>query len=188
VKLHLGSGRTRREGWVNVDCVQVEGVTDLVCDLDGLDLAKMLDPDTVTRSEGVHLLEHLAHPLEFMTALWEVTEPGGTAKFETPYGSSDDAWEDPTHRRPYFLQSFEYFGQPNYWRASYQYDADWRVLEVVAYVEAARWAGREDQLMPAVMRERNVVDRMVATLQAVKPARPADKDLRVPTPVRFEPA
>ncbi len=145
----------------------------------------MLDPDSVTMSEGIHFIEHLRNPLEFMEALWTVTEPGGTAVFEVPYGSSDDAWEDPTHRRPYFMQSWEFFGQPAYWRADYGFRADWRVLEVNLHVDPVRWAGRTLDLMPAAMAERNAIARMTAVLEAVKPARTPDKDLRVPTPVKF---
>jgi len=173
VKLHLGCGRTRLDGWTNVDCVEIPDVTDLVCDLDGKALADVLDADTVTESIGVHFLEHLDHPLDAMEALWTVTAPGGTATFEVPYGSSDDAWEDPTHRRPYFLNSWIYFGQSAYWRADYGYRGDWRVLSVELTIEKARWDGKPDQLMTAIMTERNVVRAMSATLEAVKPARPA---------------
>lgn len=186
MKLHLGCGRTRLDGYTNVDCVHIDGVTDVVCDLDGPDLANALEPDSVSESIGFHVLEHLTLPLEFMQALWTVTEPGGTAKFEVPYGSSDDAWEDPTHRRPYFLNSWIYFSQPAYWRADYGYGGDWKVTDLVLLVEAARWQNNLAGLMPAVMTERNVVRTMTATLTAVKPARPAGEPDDDPLPLRFE--
>lgn len=185
MKLHLGSGRTRRDGWTNVDCVQVPGVTDLVCDLDGAELAKLLDESSVTESFGAHLLEHLSRPLDFMAALWHVTAPGGTATFEVPYGSSDDAWEDPTHVRPYFLNSWAYFSQPGYHRADYGYRGDWRATDVVLTVDAARWADQSPEALTyALYHERNAVRVMTATLEAVKPARAADRALLEPVPVR----
>ena len=186
MRLNLGCGRSRRNGWVNVDCTEVPGVTDLVVDLDGPALASALEPDCVEESSGVHVIEHLANPLQFMEALWAVTAPGGTATFEVPYGTSDDAWEDPTHRRPYFMQSWEYFGQPTYFRADYGYRGDWRVLQVALAVDADRWDGvPPDVVQAAVRSERNVVRAMHATLEAVKPIREPNRDLREPTPVRF---
>ena len=186
MRLHLGCGNTRREGWLNVDRTEVEGVTDLVVDLDGPALAAALEPDSVDESAGVHLFEHLTRPLDFMAALWQVTKPGGRAMFELPYGTSDDAWEDPTHVRPYFMQSFDFFAQPAYWRADYGYTGDWRVLEVSLAVSQQRWAATSlDVIHQAVKRERNVVKAMVVALEAVKPARPRLAELREQTRVRI---
>jgi SAM-dependent methyltransferase len=186
VKLNLGCGRTRREGWVNVDCTEIPGVTDVVCDLDGTGLLDAFELDSVEQSVGEHVIEHLARPLDFMAALWQVTKPDGIVSFETPYGSSDDAWEDPTHVRPYFMQSWGYFSQPFYFRADYGYAADWKLIDLSLGVGAARWQGRPtSEVLEAVQRERNVVDFMRATLRAVKPARPADASLRSPLPLSF---
>lgn len=186
MKLNLGCGRTRMDGWVNVDCTKVEGVTDMVVDLDGPDLASHFAADSVTESVGSHVIEHLSRPLEFMAALWWVTEPGGTVTFETPYGSSDDAWEDPTHVRPYFLNSWGYFSQPFYFRADYSFSADWRLTDLTLAVDRGRWENRPPaDVLAAVQAERNVVRLMRATLEAVKPARPADESLREHLPLSF---
>jgi hypothetical protein len=123
-----------------------------------------------------------------MTALWRVTKPGGTVTFETPYGSSDDAWEDPTHVRPYFMNSWGYFSQPFYFRADYGYEADWRVADLTLAVDADRvgqHAGQPGLILEMVQRERNVVKFMRATLEAIKPARPASQDLQEPLSVSF---
>lgn len=174
------------DGWVNVDCTKIDGVTDEVVDLDGPDLSRAFDHDSVEESVGVHVIEHLSHPLEFMTALWQVTKPGGTATFETPYGSSDDAWEDPTHVRPYFMNSWGYFSQPFYFRADYGYPADWRVTDLTLAVEADRWSNAApSDVLDAVQRERNVVKFMRTTLEAVKPARSPDAALQEPVAVSF---
>ncbi len=174
------------DGWVNVDMVDTPGVTDLTCDLDGVELMHMLEPDSVDESLGLHVIEHLTRPLDFMAALWVVTKPGGTVTFETPYGSSDDAWEDPTHVRPYFMNSWGYFSQPFYFRADYGYVADWRVDDLQLVVPRARWEGSSPaDVLAAVQSERNVVSYMKVTLEAMKPARAADADLQEPLPVSF---
>ncbi len=185
MKLHLGCGKTRMDGWTNVDCVESDAV-DLCVDLDGSDLALMLDEDSVEESLGLHVIEHLNRPLDFMSALYQVTKPGGTVTFETPYGSSDDAGEDPTHVRPYFMNSWGYFGQPFYHRADYGYAADWRVTDLQLLVSASRWANSEPgEVFAAVQSERNVVMAMRCTLEAVKPARPQDASLQEALPLSF---
>lgn len=174
------------DGWVNIDCTKVDGVTDVVVDLDGPDLSAHFAADSVDESLGEHVIEHLTRPLDFMAALWAVTKPGGIVTFETPYGTSDDAWEDPTHVRPYFMNSWGYFGQPFYFRADYGYTADWRVADLSLAVDADRWSGQTpDDVLTAVQRERNVVRFMRATLEAVKPARPPDAALQEPVAVTF---
>src|SRR5258708_31966184 len=70
-------------------------------------------------SEGSHVIEHLRDPLPFMEELWRVSRPGAKAVFRCPYGSTDDADEDPTHVRRMFAGSWGYFGQPHYHRAQY---------------------------------------------------------------------
>lgn len=176
MKLHLGCGETHLDDYTNVDVVAHEGC-DLVLDLDGTALAGVLAEDSVTESVGRHFLEHLDHPLDFMEALWRVTEPGGTAWFEVPYGSSDDAWEDPTHRRPYFINSWAYFSQPTYYRADYGYRGDWRLTALELYLDKDRWASASaDDVMEAVNSQRNVVKFMRAEMEAVKPARKPDRD------------
>lgn len=172
MKLHLGCGNTRLDGWVNVDITAGDAV-DVVCDLDVDTLP--FDDDSVDESFGSHVLEHLRNPLHFMGELWRVTKPGGTAKFLLPYGSSDDAWEDPTHVRPYFIQSSIYFGQPAYWRADYGYVADWdTALITLALPESRYKSASAEQAMEHIMSFRNVVLQMTYDFVAVKPARPRE--------------
>ncbi|HZP31094.1 MAG TPA: methyltransferase domain-containing protein, partial [Acidimicrobiia bacterium] len=111
-RLHLGCGRSPLPGWVNVDAVAGPGV-DLVHDLDRCaDRPLPYPSDSVDEFLASHLLEHLHHPLPFMQELHRVARPGAAATFHVPYGSSDDAFEDPTHVRQYFVNSWIYFGQP----------------------------------------------------------------------------
>src|SRR5215472_12108282 len=124
VRLNLGCGRDIRPGWVNVDCVPLPGV-DVATDFDHDPRLPFAD-GSVGYSEGEHVIEHLADPLPFMAELWSVTRAGGTAVFRCPYGSTDDADEDPTHVRRMFAGSWGYFSQPLYWRADYGYRGDWQ--------------------------------------------------------------
>ena len=60
-----------------------------------------------------------------MQELWRIAKPNAKMVIRVPHGASDDAWEDPTHVRAYFSNSFGYYSQPYYWRADYGYRGDW---------------------------------------------------------------
>jgi SAM-dependent methyltransferase len=176
MRLNLGCGRDIRPGWVNIDCVPLPGV-DHVVDFDGKPELPF-DDDAVAYSEGSHVIEHLRDPLPFMAELWRVTRPGGLAVFRCPYGSTDDADEDPTHMRRMFAGSWGYFGQPHYWRASYGYRGDWQPVKVRLTV-FPEFAGCTDGELGSMVRfQRNVVTEMTAQLRCVKPAREPRRELQ----------
>ena len=185
-RLHLGCGRNALQGWVNLDRVRLEGV-DVVADLDDCRRTALPFPDNAfDEFLGVHVIEHLRDPLAFMQELHRIAAPGAKAEFRLPYGSSDDAFEDPTHVRPYFLGSFHYFAQTTYWRADYGYRGDWQTDEVVLKMPASRYAGKTaDELLAEVMTARNCVDEMQVRLHAVKPVRAPLKGPSHSAPVRF---
>ena len=186
IKLNVGCGRTILPGWTNLDSYPLPGV-DIVVDLEGCEPGRIPLPDSSVREFlASHVLEHIRAPLPLMQELHRVAKPGAKLVVRVPYGSSDVAWEDPTHVRPYFLDSFGYFGQPYYWRADYGYRGDWRVelLELVLPDTPLRH-GPVEQIALVVRTQRNVVEEMVATLSAVKPVRPPSRDLQQVPPLRY---
>lgn len=176
LRLNLGCGRDIREGWVNIDAVPLPGV-DHVVDFDTKPVLPFTD-DAVGHSEGSHLIEHLREPLPFMEELWRVTRPGGTAVFRCPYGSTDDADEDPTHVRRMFCGSWGYFGQPHYWRADYCYRGDWQPVQVTLRVFPEFTGLPDADLLPLIRHGRNVVAEMAVSLRCVKPRREARRELQ----------
>lgn len=171
-RLHLGCGTDIRENWINLDRSELRGV-DVVADLDDCRATPLPIPsDSIDEMLGSHVLEHLRDPLSCMQELYRIARPGATAVFRVPYGSSDDADEDPTHVRRFFLHSFYYFSQLGYTHADYGYRGDWDTVSIVLTVDAARHAGKSyEQLTEEIRSQRNVVREMIATLRAVKPAR-----------------
>lgn len=92
--------------------------------------------------------------------------------FRCPYGSSNDAFEDPTHVRQYFPCSFAYFGQPAYQNADYGYRGDWEIVQLVLAVGRARYEGKSHaDIWHDVMSLSNVVRELQVELRAVKPIR-----------------
>jgi len=180
LRLNLGCGRNPIDGWTNIDAVALPGV-DVVADLDRCRETPLPFRES---SAGefllAHVLEHLADPLGLMQELHRIASPGAVATIRCPYGSSDDADEDPTHRRRLFVGSFGYFSQPYYWRADYGYRGDWQPRRVVLLVSRVGNAGLSvDAILQRVRDLRNVVVEMVAELEAVKPVRAPDRLLQV---------
>lgn len=171
MKLNLGCGRNPVDGFVNLDRQALPGV-DVVHDLEQFPLP--FDDDTFDEIMGIDLIEHITDALGLMEELYRIATPGAILQFALPYGSSDDAWEDPTHVRPYFIGSWMYFAQPTYYRADYGYRADWQTKAIQLEVTCD---GTPEEIRSQVMALRNVVTRQVVTLEAVKPARPADRSL-----------
>lgn len=177
-RLNVGCGRNIQPGWINLDTAALPGV-DLVCDLDGLRQAPIGLPDSCVEAFLVsHVLEHVRDTLGLMEELWRLALPGATCVVRVPHGGSDDAWEDPTHRRAYFPGSFGFFAQPYYFRADYGYRGDWQPEVVHLLVDRARCAGLDAARCLAKSRtERNVVREMVCDLRAVKPRREPLREL-----------
>lgn len=188
--LNLGCGKHPIPGWFNIDQTPPDEYVGMfwIADLDDptLELPWGDSPQPEEGFVGVyasHVIEHLRNPLTMMQEVWRVCEPGAVAVFKTPYGSSDDAWENQTHVRPYYVGSWGFFGQPHYWREDYGYTADWQVREVELVLHD-NWVPENITIenlgatYAAVNQHRNVVAEMTAVLECVKPARPADRALQ----------
>ena len=186
LKLHLGCGRKIMPGWVNIDIQRHQGV-DVVADFDACAGTPLPFPDdSVIEFQSNHLIEHLAQPLPFMQELHRVAQADAKAVFRCPYGSSNDAFEDPTHKRVYFPGSFAYFGQPAYAHADYGYRGDWEVVIATLILEGARFDGKTHaEVWNEVKSLNNVVIELVVELRAVKPIRPQSLDLLRAVPVDF---
>ncbi len=175
------------EGWVNLDLIAGDGV-DVVANLDDCANVCLPFPDGhFDEILGSHLLEHLQNPLPMMQELHRISKNGAKATFRTPYGGSDDAFEDPTHYRQYFIQSNGYFSQPYYWRADYGYRGDWQPERIVLSVSEQRHKGQSpQQIFQEITHLRNIVTEMVAELVAVKPIREPDKNLQAAPKIEIE--
>jgi predicted SAM-dependent methyltransferase len=80
LRLHIGSGRERLEGWVNIDAQALPGV-DVVADV-----TKGLQFSNVAAIFAEHFLEHLPLDLAvaFLNEAWRVLARGGWIRLSTP--------------------------------------------------------------------------------------------------------
>jgi hypothetical protein len=79
-RLHIGSGRERLEGWVNIDAQALPGV-DLVADV-----TQGLQFSNVAAIFAEHFIEHLAlgDAINFLDESWQVLGRGGWIRLSTP--------------------------------------------------------------------------------------------------------
>ena len=114
LKLDLGCGQNKREGFTGVDIWDGPGVDRVV------DLFKFPFPFETESVEEVftcHFFEHVPQGLrfQFMDEVYRILMPSGRATFITPYWASMRAVQDPTHEWPPIAESsYLYFNKK--WR------------------------------------------------------------------------
>jgi hypothetical protein len=115
LKLDLGCGKNKREGFVGVDSMQFEGV-DIITNLAG---GRWPWADgSVEEVHCSHMLEHLtaSERVHFANELHRVLRKGGKATIITPHFASVRAYGDLTHQWPPVV-SFWYLYLNAEWRA-----------------------------------------------------------------------
>lgn len=112
MKLNLGCGTKKMEGWVNVDKYAAFD-PDVVLDLEA-------DPwpwedGSVESVALVHVLEHLGQTTDAYAHVWRelyrVLQPGGTVLVQCPHPRHDNQTDDPTHVRAVTPRQFTLFSQ-----------------------------------------------------------------------------
>jgi SAM-dependent methyltransferase len=106
MKLHLGCGFDRKEGWVNVDC-QARVKPDLVVDLGVFPWP--WESDSIDEIYSSHVFEHLHDALGTMRECYRVLKPGGTLEVVVPFACNYAYFQDPTHYRPWTDITVRYF-------------------------------------------------------------------------------
>ncbi len=105
VKLNLGSGSKKMEGYIGVDILPLPGV-DVVCDISkGLPF----EDAVVDAVWGSHFIEHMPDTIAVMEEIYRVCKPGATVEFKLPYYMSTSAFKDPTHVKFLNERTWEYF-------------------------------------------------------------------------------
>lgn len=114
VKLDLGCGKNKREGFIGVDSRPFEGV-DVVCDLSSGKWP--WEDDSVDEVNASHVVEHLkpSERIHFVNELHRVLKKGGRAFIATPHFASVRAYGDLTHEWPPVV-SFWYLYLNAEWR------------------------------------------------------------------------
>jgi predicted SAM-dependent methyltransferase len=110
MKLNLGCGNRRMEGWVGVDRHPCDAA-DVLCDL-----TKRL-PFAESSIDAVHMDDFIEHVLDipaFLDELARACKPGARIVMTTPHYSSAASWRNPTHLHHLSWFSFDYVGHPEH--------------------------------------------------------------------------
>jgi len=159
LKLDLGAGDNKKEGFIGVDIVKTKSV-DIVCDL--LKFPWPFKDNSVDEVYSSHFFEHIPGYLrgKWMNELYRVMKPGvyegGVGKangegprvvFIVPYYSSMRAIQDYTHQWPPLSEaSFLYFNKE--WRKLNKlehYDVKCDFDFSYNYIISGQWISRSDE-------------------------------------------
>lgn len=112
MKLDLGCGKNKKEGFYGVDSLEFEGV-DLVFDLRE---PWPWEDESVDEAHASHFIEHLTWPerVHFFNELYRVLKPNGKAMVILPHWASSRYYGDPTHKEP--MSEFAFYYLNANWR------------------------------------------------------------------------
>ena len=107
LRLNLGCGQDIRPGYVNHDWSRHRPDVEVAHDLEAFPW-----PWPDNSAEEIVLsdvLEHLADVVPVIDQCWRILTPAGFLHISVPHYQHENAWLDPTHRRPFHLDTFDYF-------------------------------------------------------------------------------
>jgi len=110
IKLDIGCGGNKQDGFVGMDYRKLKGV-DIVQDIEKTPWP--LPDESVVLAVASHVVEHIdPHAgvfMRFMDEVWRVLKPDGEFAITTPYAGSIGYFQDPTHCNPCNENTFRYF-------------------------------------------------------------------------------
>jgi len=104
--LNLGCGPHKRDDEIGVDILPGKKV-DLVADLDSNRLPFLSNSIDLIRSN--HCFEHLSNTVQIMEEVHRILKPNAIAEITVPHVSNIGFFRDPTHKRPFTYDTFDYF-------------------------------------------------------------------------------
>jgi len=105
VKLNLGCGMIKKDGWVNLD-YNSEYDPDIQADLNK---PLPLEDNTVDEIICHHCVEHLNNIINFIKEIYRVSANNCLIQIRYPHFSDRSAYADPTHRHYLSHASLQYF-------------------------------------------------------------------------------
>lgn len=106
-KINLGAGNEIIDGYINHDISYHRPEIEQAWDLNVFPYP--WQDDTFVEVKMWDVLEHLKEPLRVIEEVWRIVQHRGLLRIRTPGIESKHCWRDLTHRRPFALDSFDYF-------------------------------------------------------------------------------
>ena len=130
MKLHLGCGYNKLEGYINCD-ISKEVNPDKVLNIE---YPLPFKDDSVEEIIAEHVLEHINNFITLMHELRRICKNGAKIIIKTPFYSSWGQFNDPTHVRFFTPFTFDYF-HPN--KYSHEVECDERMFNVKCKINYA---------------------------------------------------
>jgi len=143
LKLNLGCGEKRLPGYVNCDRLP-QAPADRHFDLNQFPYP--FPDESADEVLMDNVLEHLDDIPAVMAEVHRILRPGGLFRIYVPYGKSDWAMQDPTHKHFFTERSMDYFteGHPYSFYVPFRF----RLLQARLYGDANNWRQRLRNLLP----------------------------------------
>ena len=125
LKLNLGCGPDKKEGYIGVDKVKLPTV-DVVHDLNVYPYP--FKDNSVDEIYCSHILEHLDDFIKTMEELWRICKPDALIIIKAPYYKHHLSYGDPTHKHFFTEHAFDVFSDTHPLSNFYSH-ARFRVLE-----------------------------------------------------------
>lgn len=111
MKLNIGSGYSKPEGFVNIDC-DSHCNPDILLELDDVNLILPFDDNSIDEIRAYHILEHIGIGFpRLMQEMYRVLIPGGIIDIKLPHPHHDIAIIDHDHKRQLLPESFRLFSK-----------------------------------------------------------------------------
>jgi SAM-dependent methyltransferase len=171
LKLDLGCGKNKAEGFVGVDSVAFDGV-DVVADL------RKRWPwadDSVDEIRASHFVEHLEpdERIHFANEAYRVLKKGGKVSIIVPHWSSTRAYGDLTHKWPPVCEFWLYYLNADWRKTNAPHNADYTCdfdgNPTFGYAPGPALTGRSYEYVQfALQHYRECAADMIATLSKSK--------------------
>lgn len=109
MKINLGSGFKRYEGFINIDSDPLVN-PDHVIELDDVNIKLPFEDNSVSEIKAEHILEHIGEGfLPLIKELYRVAEDGCVFDISVPHHQHEVYYGDPTHKRPITVNGLYHF-------------------------------------------------------------------------------
>ncbi|MEW6008478.1 MAG: methyltransferase domain-containing protein [Candidatus Omnitrophota bacterium] len=124
--LDLGCGSRKKEGYIGVDIVDLEGV-DIVCSIEN---GIPINNDCVDKIHSVYFFEHINNLIFLFQEIYRICKNGAIVKITVPYYSSINAFKDPTHKQFFTEETFRYFSKDKWYGSDYNFNINFKLLNI----------------------------------------------------------
>lgn len=138
MKINLGSGLKRFEGFLNIDYDPLVE-PDYVVSLDDVNIKLPFDDNTIEEIKAHHILEHIGDGfIPLMKELYRVAKNGCILDIIVPHHFHEVFYGDPTHKRPITINGMNMFSKQfnrdhiatinSSSGMGLQFDIDWEII------------------------------------------------------------